>query len=91
MPLEKLQAWKESKAITGDHVGNIGFLFGNWGGLPQTDLERERVLMHIKRQPARLVCLAEAERRVVRALRAPPVAGAANAVADALAARPEFE
>ena len=25
MPPEKLRAWRESKAITGDNVGNIGF------------------------------------------------------------------
>ena len=34
LPPEKLKAWRESKAIVGDNVGNIGFLFGNWGQLP---------------------------------------------------------
>ena len=28
LPDEKIKAWKESKAIKGEHVGNIGFLFG---------------------------------------------------------------
>ena len=35
LPDEKVKAWKESKAINGEHVGNIGFLFGNWGRLPK--------------------------------------------------------
>ena len=97
LPHEKIQAWTESKAIKGDHVGNSGFLFGNCGAMPNNALERERVLMHIKRQPAQIVCLAEAEKRVVRTLGAPPGVGArassssASAVAYALAARPEFE
>ena len=91
LPPEKLKAWSESKAIMGDHVGNIGFLFGIWGKLPANELERERVLVQLKKQPAQIVCVAEAQKRVVRTLSSPPVVGAANAVADALAARPEYE
>ena len=34
LPHEQTQAWKELITIKGDHVGNIGFLFGNWGRLP---------------------------------------------------------
>ena len=38
MPPAKLKAWRESKAMTGDNVGNIGVLFGNWGGMPRNAL-----------------------------------------------------
>ena len=48
LPHEKLQAWKESTAIKGDHVGRIGFLFGKWGKFPAKWSDRERALMQRK-------------------------------------------
>ena len=50
LPDEKVKAWKESKAINGEHVGNIGFLFGNWGRLPKFMEDRERVMIDSPRK-----------------------------------------
>ena len=64
----------------------------NWGNLPAKRLERERVLMQLKRIPAQIVCLAEAQELVEETLRSPPsTRGAESAVADELEGRGEFE
>ena len=69
---DRLQYWRESASIRGELTGNIGFLFGNWGKMPSNRLVRDRVLMQLKRQPAQIVCLAEAEELVEATLRSPP-------------------
>ena len=87
----------KSRAIQGELVGNIGCVFGNWGSLPENSSERERVLMQLKKQPAHIVCLAEAEEIVDTTLRSAPHEDAgkdddtSSAVADELVARKSFE
>ena len=86
-----------SEAIHGEFLGNIGCMFGNWGSLPETSPERERVLMQLKKQPARILCLAEAEEIVEATLRSAPHENArkdndtSSAVADELDTRKSFE
>ena len=48
-------------------------MFGNWGNVPSNERVRERVMMQLKRQPAQIVCLAEAEELVEATLRSPPI------------------
>jgi hypothetical protein len=79
-------------------------LFGNWGKVPSNTRVRERVIMQLNRQPAQIVCLAEAEELVEATLRSPPIltdstGAASSAVAvetststfDALFARSSVE
>ena len=64
-------------------------MFGNWGTLPAKPNERKRVLMQVKRIPAQIVCLAEAQELVEQTLRSPPSStGAQAAAADALEGGP---
>ena len=72
-------------------------MFGNWGILPENSSECERVLMQLKKQPAHILCLAEAEEIVETALRSAAHEDASkdndtsSAVADELATRKSFE
>ena len=87
----------KSRAIQGELVGNIGFMFGKWAIMPETARKRERVLMQLKKQPAHIVCLAEAEEIVDTTLRSAPHEDASkdddtsSAAADELAARKSCE
>ena len=67
-------------------------MFGNWGNLPAKQFERKRVLMQVKRIPAQIVCLAEAQQLVEETMREPPSTTEPEAaVADELEERPEFQ
>jgi hypothetical protein len=101
---ERLQYWRQSASIRGEYTDDIGFLFGNWGQMPSNRLVRDRVLMQLKRQPAQIVCLAEAEELVEATLRSPPsetystgagstavAAQPSTASGDGLVARRSFE
>ena len=94
---QRLKSWMTSQAIHGELVGNIGCMFGNWGSLPENSSECERVLMQLNKQPAHILCLAEAEEIVEAALRSAPREDASedndtsSAVADELATRNSFE
>ena len=67
--------------------------------MAKDEIERARVLMQFKNQPAQIVCLAEAEKLVAETLEATPDeaagvgASSSSAVADVdkLVARPSFE
>ena len=72
LSVERLEFWRNANSIRGEFVGNLGFLFGNWGNVPANDHVRDRVLMQLKRQPAQIVCLAEAQELVEATLRSPP-------------------
>ena len=86
-----------SRAIQGALVGNIGFMFGKWASMPENSSERERVLMQLKKQPAYIVCLTEAEEIVETTLRSAPHTDAgkdddtSSAVADELVAHKSIE
>ena len=72
------------------HVGNIGWLFGNWGKRPTDRKMREHLEQVLKKQPAMIIGLAECEKLSEDVLRAPtaevtaspPSAVAASAGAD---------
>ena len=38
---ERLAFWKNANSIRGEFVGNLGFLFGNWGKVPSNARVRE--------------------------------------------------
>ena len=100
----RLELSRQATSIRGKPVGNEGFVFGQWGKMPSKASVRERGLMQLKRQPAQIVCLAEAEELVEATWRSPAIetdsTGAASfAVAvetsmstfDSLVARSFFE
>ena len=73
------------------HVGNIGWLFGNWGKRPSDVKMRDHLDHVLKKQPAMIIGLAECEKVSEDVLRSPPAvvtasppaAVAAPAAADA--------
>ena len=68
-----------------DHVGNIGWLFGNWGARPADAAMRNHLDTVLKKQPAMVIGLAECQEETESVLRREPsaVADAPSAVADA--------
>ena len=57
---EKLQ-WKWAQRNDADHVGNIGWLFGNWGKRPKNAGRRNRLDKVLKKQPAMIIGLSECQ------------------------------
>ena len=55
-------------------VGNVGWFCGNWGALPKNRDMNERVRAGMKKGPAQIVALCEAEAEVEDWLRRPAVA-----------------
>jgi len=45
----------------GDHAGNVGYIFGNYGRMPASPDQRRDLERQIKRSPAMIVGLAECE------------------------------
>ena len=68
-----------------DHVGNIGWLFGNWGARPADAAMRNHLDTVLKKQSAMVIGLAECQQETESVLRREPsaVADAPSAVADA--------
>ena len=64
------------------HIGNTGWLFGNWGKRPSNVQMREHLDNVLKKQPAMVIGLAECQQKSEDVLRAPPAAVAASAAAD---------
>ena len=55
---EKLQ-WTWAQRNDADHVGNIGWLFGNWGSRAENPKMREHIDKVLKKQPAMVIGMAE--------------------------------
>jgi hypothetical protein len=72
--------------MRGKPVGNEGFALGHWGKMSSEASVRERGLMQLKRQPAQIVCLAEAEELVEATLRSPAVETDSTGVASSAVA-----
>ena len=72
-------------------VGNIGWLFGNWGKRPRNHAMREHLDMVLKRNPAMIIGLAECEAASEDLLGAPAVAGDPTAPRGSLERRDGFE
>ena len=95
LPQSRLDFWRETQED--DSVGNVGFLFGNWGNMPANRTVRQRVEMQLKSCPAQIVGLAECEEATKELLSAegaaadPQLRMAAEESGDHLAARPKFE
>ena len=71
-------------------VGNIGWLFGNWGKRPRNHAMREHLDMVLKRNPAMIIGLAECEAASEDLLGAPAVAGDPTAPQGSLERRDGF-
>ena len=72
-------------------MGNIGWLFGNWGKRPRNRSMREHLDMVLKRNPAMIIGLAECEEATENLLEGPAVAGDPNAPEGSLQRRDGFE
>ena len=75
------------------HVGNIGWLFGNWGKRPKNSKLRNHLDTVLKKQPAMVIGLAECQLETEEVLQREPAAVAANATSGArrrFKDRPEF-
>ena len=75
------------------HVGNIGWLFGNWGKRPVNPKMRAHLDEVLKKQPAMVIGLAECQLDTEEVLQREPAAVAANAPSGArrrFKDRPEF-
>ena len=72
-------------------VGNIGWLFGNWGKRPRNQAMRKHLDMVLKRNPAMIIGLAECEAASEDLLGAPAVAGDPTAPRGSLERRDGFE
>ena len=55
-----------------DHVGNIGWLFGNWGKRPSNMKMRNHLDTVLKKQPAMVIGLAECQLETERVLKREP-------------------
>ena len=74
-----------------DHVGNIGWLFGNWGKRPRTVAMQNHLDMVLKRNPAMIIGLAECDLASETLLRAPGEEGHPSAPPQSLQARDAYE
>ena len=66
-----------------DHVGNIGWLFGNWGNRPAKVNMRNHLDNVLKKQPAMVIGLAECQEATEMVLKRVPAAVAAAPKAQA--------
>ena len=90
---QRLQARWEARNDA-DHVGNIGWLFGNWGRRPRDREMRDHVDEVLKKQPAMVIGLAECQKETEMVLQQGPAAVAAAPKAQATSkftSRPEFQ
>ena len=88
---EKLQ-WKWAQRNDADHVGNIGWLFGNFGSRAENPKMREHIDELLKKQPAMVIGLAECQADTENVLKREPsaVAGTATPEVCGFYLRPEF-
>jgi hypothetical protein len=70
-----------------DHVGNIGWLFGNWGLLPKAAPMRAHIETVLKKNPAMVIGLAECQPESEELLSSPPSAGDPEAPPHSLESR----
>ena len=73
-----------------EHVGNVGWLFGNWGKLPRQADMRKHLQMELKRNPAMVIGLAECQLESEALLRAPGCEGDKNAPEGSLESRDSY-
>ena len=77
-----------------DHVGNIGWLFGNWGKRPTNVKMRNHLDTVLKKQLAMVIGLAECQEATEMVLKRVPAAETAAPKAQAnskFKSRPEFQ
>ena len=72
-------------------VGNIGWMFGNWGARARDEGVQTNIDLQIKRSPAQIIGLTECEALTEDILKQAAVAADPNAAAGSLRARPGFE
>ena len=74
-----------------DHVGNIGWLFGNWGNRPRDREMRAHIEKALKRNPAMIMGLAECDKHSEELLRTPGEKGDPRATEHSLEYRDAYE
>ena len=70
---ERRDVWQRRNDSEG--VGNVGWLFGNWGHMPKNKSMRDCVEMMLKHNPAHIIGLAECGLDTYELLRALGVKG----------------
>ena len=92
-PEDATLQWKWAQRNDAEHVGNIGWLFGNFGSRAENPKMREHIDELLKKQPAMVIGLAECQSQTEEVLQREPAAVAANATSGArrrFKDRPEF-
>ena len=92
-PEDATLQWKWAQRNDADHVGNIGWLFGNFGSRAENPKMRDHIDELLKKQPAMVIGLAECQLETEELLQREPAAVAANATSGArrrFKDRPEF-
>ena len=70
---ERREMWENRNDAPG--IGNVGWLFGNWGAMPSCKHMREGVELMLKNNPAQIIALAECGHEAGELLRAPGARG----------------
>ena len=81
--------WEERN--NADHIGNMGWLFGNWGKRPKNDDMRNHLDLVLKKLPAMVIGFAECQEETEKVLKREPsaVAGTATPGVCGFYLRPE--
>ena len=93
-PIEQRLKSKWATRNDAEHVGNIGWLFGNWGKRPKDEKRRNHLDKVLKKQPAMVIGLAECQEESELVLAREPAAVAVAAKPGAKGKfkyRPEFK
>ena len=82
---------KWTKRNDQNHVGNIGWLFGNWGKRPSNANMREHIDMVLKRNPAMIIGMAECCPQTEQVLRDQGADGDPHAARGSLESRHSYQ
>ena len=74
-----------------EHIGNVGWLFGNWGQRPRDARVRQHVMNTLRRNPAMIIGLAECQQVSEECMRAPGEPAVAEAAEGSLEARQAYQ
>ena len=74
-----------------EHIGNLGWLFGNWGQTPRDARVRQHVMNTLRRNPAMIIGLAECQQVSEDFMRTPGEPAVAGAAEGSLEARQAYQ
>ena len=89
MSPERKEIWDQRNELP--NIGNIGWLFGNWGPRPSKQGHRDNFENALRRGPAMVIGLAECQKSSEELLRRPGESAVADAAEGSLDARPAFQ